>query len=68
MKKSNLLTQLLPHVCIILSVVLFSITIADMCNVSMKFLENDITRYMLLVLCLCTFISSILLCCYQHHE
>lgn len=68
MKKSNLVTQLLPHICIILSVVLFTITIADMCNVSMKFLDNDMSRYMLLILCLSTFISSIILCAYQRHE
>ena len=59
---------MLPHICIILSVVIGALTIADMCNVSLNFLDNDASRIMLLILCPCTLISSIFLCGYQRHE
>lgn len=68
MKRSNIITQVLPHICIILSVVLFGITVTDYCNVQMKFVDNDITKGMLMALCLCSLIASVILCGYQKYE
>ena len=68
MKKSGLAAQLLPHVCIVLSVVMMTFFVIDRLNEPMKFIDNDITKWMLCVLCVCSFTVSVMLCRHQRHE
>ena len=68
MKRNNILAQLLPHVCIILSVALMTIFIVDMVNQSLHLTDNSMTKWMLCILCLSSFAVSLLLCGYQRRD
>lgn len=68
MKRNSLIAQMLPHVCIVLSVVLMTFFVTDRFNEAMAFINNDMTKWMLCVMCVCTFIVSVMLCGYQRRD
>ena len=55
------LAELLPHVCLILSLMMITFVITDRFNRAMAFINNDITKGLLLVLAVLVIVQSILL-------
>ena len=55
------LAGLLPHVCLILSLMMITFVITDRYNRAMAFINNDITKALLLILALLVIVQSILL-------
>ena len=52
---------LIPHVLIVLSVMMITFTITDRYNRAMAFINNDITKALLLILAVLVIVQSILL-------
>ena len=57
----NRLAGFLPHVCLILSLMMITFVITDRYNRAMAFINNDITKALLLILALLVIVQSILL-------
>lgn len=55
------LAGLLPHVCLILSLMMITFVITDRYNRAMAFINNDITKALLLILALLVIVQSVLL-------
>lgn len=55
------LKRLLPHVSIILAGLFLVLFVADLCNPNMKFVGSSIARPFLLVFCLVTIVTEIVL-------
>ena len=55
------LAGLLPHVCLILSLMMITFVITDRYNRAMAFINNDITKALLLILAVLVIVQSILL-------
>ena len=55
------LAVLLPHVCLILSLILLTCVITDRYNRAMAFINNDITKGILFVLVILVIVESVLL-------
>ena len=55
------LAGLLPHVCLILSLMMITFVITDRYNRAMAFINNDITKALLLILVVLVIVQSILL-------
>lgn len=63
------LKRLLPHLSIILAGMFLVLYVADMCNPNMKFVGSSIARPFLLVFCLSTIVTEILLIrIYRKHK
>lgn len=56
-----MLRKLLPHTAIILSAMYFVFFFIDRVNSAMAFIDNDITKALLFVLCVISIIESVLL-------
>ena len=54
------IVKLLPHACIVLSVMFLVFYVIDLFNRPMGFLDNDIFRTLLLIQCILVIVSSIL--------
>ena len=65
---SKSLSRILPHLCIILSGVILVLVLIDKFNTQMNFIDNSITKNMLLVLSVLTVVCSIMLVSYQRHD
>ncbi len=48
------LVTLLSHLCVILSLSLITLYIVDLCNPTMEFINNSISKGFLLALCVCS--------------
>ena len=57
----NTLTGILPHLCMILSLILITCVITDRYNRAMSFINNDITKVLLLILSILVILQSVLL-------
>lgn len=55
------LAGLLPHVCLILSLMMITFVITDRYNRAMAFINNDITKALLLILAVLVIVQSVLL-------
>lgn len=55
------LAGLLPHICLILSLMMLTFVITDRYNRAMAFINNDITKSLLLVLAILVIAQSVLL-------
>ena len=53
--------KLLPHICIVLSCIALTLLIIDKFNTKMNFINNDITKNGMIVLCALTVICSAML-------
>ncbi|MGI6326567.1 MAG: hypothetical protein ACOX1U_06330 [Saccharofermentanales bacterium] len=56
-----MLKKVLPHICIIISVMMLTFYVIDRVNSAMSFLNNDIFKNLLLVYCLAVIATSIFL-------
>lgn len=56
-----MLRKLLPHVAIVMSLMYVVFFCIDRVNSAMAFIENDITKWLLLVLCLVSITEAVLL-------
>lgn len=57
--------KLMPHISIIISVMMIVFFFIDRVNSAMAFINNDITKMLLLILSIISIINSIFLICYQ---
>ncbi|NLM14561.1 MAG: hypothetical protein GX218_01715, partial [Clostridiaceae bacterium] len=57
----HMLKKVLPHICIIISVMMLTFYVIDRVNSAMSFLNNDIFKNLLLVYCLAVIATSIFL-------
>lgn len=57
----NKITGFLPHLCLILSLMMITFVITDRYNRAMAFINNDITKSLLLVLSILVIAESVLL-------
>ena len=53
------LSRVLPHACIIFSVVVAVLLVLDGYNPAMNFLYNDMARAFLWTLCACSFVNAL---------
>ncbi len=56
-----MLRKLLPHAAIILSMMYFVFFFIDRVNSAMSFIDNDITKGLLFLLCVLTIVNAVLL-------
>ena len=57
----NKLAGILPHVCLILSLMMITFLITDRYNRAMAFINNDITKGLMMVLAVLVIVESVLL-------
>lgn len=57
----NKLAGILPHVCLILSLMMITFVITDRYNRAMAFINNDITKTLLLIFAVLVIVQAILL-------
>ncbi len=62
------LITVLPHINIIIACVVLTFLIIDRLNSAMQFIENDITKGILLVFVIVTIVNSIVLMVYQRKK
>lgn len=62
------LSALLPHLCIILSGMLLTFFILDQINPAMAFINNEITKWLMLLQAVLTIICCILLIIFQRRK
>ncbi len=65
---SKTLSRILPHLCIILSGVILTLVIIDKFNTQMNFIDNGITKNLLLIFAVLSVICSIMLASRQRSE
>ena len=63
-----MLKKVLPHICIIISVMMLTFYVIDRVNSAMSFLNNDIFKNLLLVYCLAVIATSIFLIAYNRRS
>lgn len=59
--------DIIPHISIVLSMMLVLFFILDKFNSAMAFINNNITKTLLVILCACSFINAIALIA-QHRK
>ncbi|MBQ3575123.1 MAG: hypothetical protein IJA26_05610 [Clostridia bacterium] len=62
------LFKLIEHAVIIISIMYFVFFIIDRVNSPMAFINNDITKMLLLILCILTIFNSVRLICLDRKE
>ena len=62
------ITKILPHFCIILSGMLLVLLIIDKFNSKMNFIDNDITKNLMIILTVTATVCSIMLACRQRRD
>lgn len=62
------LQSILSHICFILSLMLITLLVVDRFNPSMDFINNDLSKLMLLVLCVCAAVLSVLRIVHSHRN
>jgi len=62
------LSRTLPHLCIILSGVIVTLVLIDKVNTQMNFIDNSITKNLLLILALLSVVCSVMLASRQRKE
>ena len=62
------LIKIMPHINIIISGVYITFYIIDLKNSAMAFINNPVTKFLILVLALCSVVSSIFLIVYQRNS
>jgi len=65
---TKLISGLLPHICIILSGMMLTLLIIDKFNTQMNFIDNAITKNLMIVLAVLTVVCSVMLICRQRRE
>ena len=56
-----MLKKILPHLCIIISLMMLTFFVIDQFNSAMAFINNDITKWLLAVYCVLVIATSIYL-------
>ena len=60
--------KIMPHVCIILSVMILVLYVIDRINSAMNFICNDLFKALLLIYCLAVITTSIILIAENRHK
>ncbi len=66
MKKA--VSAVIPHLCIILSCTVLTLLVIDKFNTQMNFIDNEITKGIMIVLTLLTVICSVMLILRQYSD
>jgi len=56
-----MLRKILPHICIIISLMMLTLYVIDRINSAMNFIDNDYFKFLLLIYCLAVIPTSIYL-------
>ena len=64
----KVLARILPHLCIILSGVILTLVIIDKVNTQMNFIDNNITKNLLLVFAVLSVVCSVMLAGRQRQD
>ncbi len=64
----NRLISFLSHCSLILAIMLITLTVVDRFNPSMDFINNDISKLFILLLCICVVILALLVLIEQRHR
>lgn len=59
---------LLPHAVVVLSGLFIILSIADRFNPTMNFINNDISKFLLFILCIFAILASVLLIRYNRRD
>lgn len=59
---------MLPHINIIISCMMITFFVIDRYNTAMAFINNNITKWLLLIVSILSIVNSIILICYQRKE
>ncbi len=60
-----MLRKLIPHICIIISLMMLTFFVVDIYNPGMNFLGNDIFKVLLVVFCVASIVSAAFLIRYN---